>query len=114
MKQLVQLQGVAPALNAKGIRIAAISVDDVDQLTKTTAEHQLSFPLVSDPDGTMIRGYGVWDDENEIAWPAMFVVDEAGSVRWRWLADNYRIRPAASEVVPSIERALDAPFSRPE
>ena len=58
----------------------------------------------------MIKAFGVWDPENEIAWPAIFVVEKDRTISWRWLADAYQERPPAGDVVAAVEalhRATD-------
>jgi alkyl hydroperoxide reductase subunit AhpC len=53
----------------------------------------------------VIRAYGVEDAENEIAWPAIFIVGRDGKVRWRSLAETYPVRPAAEVVLDALRSA---------
>lgn len=50
----------------------------------------------------MIRAYGVEDAENELAWPAIFIVGRDGKVQWRSLAETYPVRPAAQVVLDAL------------
>jgi peroxiredoxin len=84
---------------ARQVTLAAISVDPPDVSAKLAEKLGLRFPLLSDPDRAVIRAWGVEDAENGIAWPAIYVVDRDGKVRWRSLSEDYKIRAAAGEVL---------------
>jgi hypothetical protein len=49
-----------------------------------------------------IRAYRVEDAENRIAWPAIFIVGTDGYVRWRSLAETFRVRPASEVVLEAL------------
>jgi peroxiredoxin len=68
------------------------------------AAHGLTFPLASDPTHTTIDAYGVLDAENEIAWPAVYLVERDGTVSWRFLGDSYQERPTSDELRRAIDR----------
>lgn len=55
----------------------------------------------------VVRAYGVDDEDNGIAWPAIFIVGTDGRVKWRSLAETYTVRPAAEIVLEAL-----APFGR--
>jgi peroxiredoxin len=65
---------------------------------------QLPFPLVPDPSLKIIRAYGVEDPGNEISWPAIYIVAD-GHISWRHTVDNYKKRPALSDVLSQVSRA---------
>jgi len=57
----------------------------------------MDFPLLSDSDATAIRAFGVLHQAGgmggvDIARPASFLIDRDGSVVWRELTDNWRVR----------------------
>ncbi len=64
------------------------------------------FPILSDPDLSVIRRYGVEDEQNGIAWPAIFIVDRDGRVAWRSLTAIYKVRPASDVVLQALDRTL--------
>jgi len=70
---------------------------------KLAAAHALTLPLVSDPAHTAIDAFGVYDAENEVAWPAVYLVARDGTIAWRFLGDTYKVRPTIAELL----RALD-------
>ena len=51
----------------------------------------------------MIRAYGVEDQENGIAWPAIFIVGRDGKVRWRSLAETFKVRPTSEVVLEALD-----------
>lgn len=62
----------------------------------------VTFPIVSDPGAAAIRAYGVYDSENEIAWPAVFIVGKDGTIEKRWLADDYKVRITTAEIMSGL------------
>ncbi len=62
----------------------------------------VTFPILSDPGAATIRAYGVYDPENEIAWPAVFIVGKTGTIEKRWLADDYKVRITTAEMLAGL------------
>ena len=44
----------------------------------------------------------MFDDETEIAWPSIFVINPDGTVAQRWLADTYKERIATPDVLRAL------------
>ncbi len=65
----------------------------------------LPFSLLSDPEGELIKQYGVWDAEGEIARPAIFVVDGEGVVRYAYVGEDFADRPGDDEVHAAVQEA---------
>jgi peroxiredoxin len=65
----------------------------------------LPFSLLSDPDGEVSRRYGVWDDEGQIARPAIFVGDREGIVRYAYVGQDFADRPGDDEVHHALREA---------
>ena len=68
----------------------------------------LEFPLASDRDGVLVRRYGTFDAENEIAWPSVFVIDRHGQIAWRSPAQSKQIRPTVREILVQFARLTAA------
>ncbi len=64
----------AVARDYRVITVASQSGDS-DRVRAYVAEHELSFPVLNDPDGRLARNYGVG------AFPTTFVIDQAGKIR---------------------------------
>ena len=86
----------------------AVSVDGPATSRQLAGELGLRFPLVSDEERKLIRAYGVLDAENDLAWPAIFVVGRDGRVAWRSLAESKSKRAGADAVLAALDR-LRAP-----
>ena len=65
----------------------------------------LPFSLLSDPDGDVIRRYGVWDEEGQIARPAIFVIDDAHVLRYAYVGDDFADRPADEPMLEVLAAA---------
>jgi peroxiredoxin len=100
----VELQGHKADFDARHIRVVAISVDAIEKSKDLAKDLGLGFALLSDPEMKVIRAYGVADESNEIAWPAEFLIDQGGRIRWRATAIKVGTRASATDVL----RAFDA------
>ncbi|MFT5291983.1 MAG: peroxiredoxin Q/BCP [Planctomycetota bacterium] len=62
-----------------GVKVYGISTDDVASLAKFHKDQGLNFPLLSDPDGSVARKYGVLSKRG-YANRITFVIDERGVI----------------------------------
>ncbi|WP_144831944.1 thioredoxin-dependent thiol peroxidase [Kocuria rhizophila] len=51
------------SLGAAGYRVVGISPDAPEALARFSAEHDLGFPLLSDPDHRVAEAYGAWGEK---------------------------------------------------
>jgi len=98
-KQLRSLQADLETLRAAGVALIAISSDGVAESTQLAKKLELEFPVLSDTQLSVIRGYRVEDLGNEIAAPSTVVVDEAGIIRWIHVGDSAMDRPRLEQVI---------------
>jgi alkyl hydroperoxide reductase subunit AhpC len=87
---------------AERATILAISGDSTFSHAAFARAHQLPFPLLSDIHRTVIRDYGVHDEERNVAYRSTFVVDRDGVLRWGQAGDRHATRDGAE-----ILRVLD-------
>jgi len=64
--------------------------------------HQLLFPLLSDVHRTVIRDYGLLDEERNVAYRSTVIIDRDGRLRWSQAGDRQMTRSGAE-----ILRVLD-------
>ena len=87
--------------DARGVTVVALSVDKPDVTIPWATEKGLSFPLLSDPDLKIIRG---WNLENEgvgdLAWHAVYLIDTDGTIFYRKVA---RRRAYSKEFLAAID-----------
>ena len=81
-----------------GAEVIGISADSVDEHESFCESEGLSFPLLSDPDGTVSKTYGSWMAPYSLR--HSFLIDPDGVLRERWVA----VRPNghAREVLDSL------------
>jgi peroxiredoxin len=83
--------------DARGIRIAAISVDPAETSERHRKKMGYTFPFLSDPKAEVIRRYdllhpGAGPRGEDISRPAEFLLNTTGVVEWRNLPDNAAVR----------------------
>jgi peroxiredoxin len=68
-----------------GARVLAVSCDAMYTLRAYADAERIAFDLLSDhwPHGAIAQAYGVFDEESGCARRGTFVLDSAGTIRWR-------------------------------
>jgi peroxiredoxin len=85
------------------VSLAGVSVDPVENNHEMVDKLLLPFPLLSDPDGRVIREWGVWSDgEGGIAKPSIFAIKSDASIGWQYVGGDYADRPTDDELFNSI------------
>mgnify|MGYP006201911119 CR=1 FL=1 len=73
-------------LQAQGIEVLGVSVDDEKSHQKFITKHNLPFTLLADTDKNIVEAYGVWGEKNMYGKKYMgtnratFVIDEEGNI----------------------------------
>jgi len=106
------LRGFEQRLNEfhrRGVEVVAISVDSPAESQQLCQSRGYRFPFLSDPRAETIRQYGVLHPKGgqsgqDIARPAEFLVDAAGTIRWVNLTDDLRVRARPEPVLAAIDR----------
>lgn len=89
-----------------GYRVVGVSPDDPETLARFRKEHDLPFPLLSDPDHAVAEVYGAWGikknygKEYEGLIRSTFVVDPEGVIEEAWR--NVRAKGHAERVERTI------------
>ena len=86
----------------ESVQVAAISVDPVENNRAMVEKLLLPFPLLSDPEGQVIKAWDVWNDGESIAKPAIFAIRRDGSVAWRYVGRDFADRPTDDELFDSL------------
>jgi len=84
--------------------VVAISVDPPDVSSELAGKAGFTFTILSDPQAEAIRRYhllhvGGGPDGHDISRPAEFLLDSTGTVRWRNLTEDVRVRARANEML---------------
>jgi peroxiredoxin len=97
---------------ARGVHIAAISVDSVEINRGHAQKMGFTFALLSDAGAGVIRRYdvlhrGAGPKDTDIARPAEFYVDANGTVQWVNLTENIAVRARPEQALSAIDAAKD-------
>lgn len=88
MTQLVELQNAMPKFDDAGIRLYAISYDELGALEAFTEHHGVTYDLLSDMGSAVIREFGILNHHvteeqvpyHGIPFPGTYLIDEDGIV----------------------------------
>ena len=102
-KEMCTIRDSMTELKRASARVLGISVDTFFALKAWADAQQFDFPLLSDFNKTVIREYGVFNEDmiglKGIAKRAVFVIDERGVIRHREVLDDARNEPDYAAVV---------------
>lgn len=84
-------------------RVLGISVDGPWCHAAFARERKLRFPLLADfePKGAVARAYGVYRAQDGFCERALFVVDAAGIIRWRFVSP-IEVNPGADGILAAL------------
>jgi thioredoxin-dependent peroxiredoxin len=102
-KQWCSYRDDGDRLEALGVPMLGISPQSVESHERFKSEHELTVPLLSDPDKRVSRAYGVVGPGGFIR-RAVFLIDREGIVRYRHVA-LFGLR---FQDVADLERAVGA------
>ncbi len=110
MSELQGLQSRIKEIRTAGAELVALSVDDVARNRRVVEKLGLDFPVLSDSDRQAIAAYGLvhaggGPGGTDIARPATLLIGPDGTVLWRSLTDNWRVRVRPEAVLAAIETA---------
>ncbi len=67
-------------LRSLNARVLAVSTDPAEAQRRFSEQIAAPFPIVTDPDGSAARAFGVYDESGRRANRAVFVIDEDGII----------------------------------
>lgn len=109
-RQFADFLGHAPAFEADRARVVWVYPGPADALQQHASEFLASRPLPSnfrvttDPDYVFTNAYGLrWDAPQETAYPATFVIDRDGIVRFAQISSGHDGRALATDVLKALE-----------
>ncbi len=108
-KELCSFRDSISKFNNVNAQVIGISVDPPFSNKAFADQNKLTFPILSDFNRTAVKAYDAYH-ENFIglngytaAKRAVFVVDKAGVVRYKWVSDNPGVEPNYDEVYKAVE-----------
>jgi peroxiredoxin len=108
--EMVALQDQIDEFHDAGVTVFGVSADSPFSQGAFRDEHGIEFDLVSDMAGEAIGAYGLEIDVEElglygVANRAVFVLDEDGTVTYRWIADDPTNEPDYDELLAAANAA---------
>jgi len=123
-KQLSALNDSLSFLEAKGVRVVAVTPEKYESVDKTIEKTKASFKIISDTSNSILKRYGVdfmVDDntvgrykkfgvdfsvvngnkDNILPVPAVFIIKE-GIIQYIWFDKDYRKRPTVKELMDNL------------
>lgn len=106
-KESMDFSRLKPEFAKAGTEVIGVSADAVAAQDKFKAKHDLTVPLASDPDRTMIERYGVWVEKSMYGKKFMgieratFLIDGKGVIRKVWR--NVKVEGHAEEVLAAAK-----------
>ncbi|MEM7342563.1 MAG: redoxin domain-containing protein [Actinomycetota bacterium] len=109
MTQLVELQNAVPAFAEAGIKLYAISYDEIGALEAFTEHHGITYDLLSDEGSAVIRTFGILNHHvteeqvpyHGIPFPGTYLVDEHGVVAAKAFHASLAQRESAEGLIDS-------------
>jgi len=108
--EMVALQEHLGRFREAGATVLGVSADSAFAQNAFRAEHGLEFDLVSDTAREAIEAYGLLTDIPDIGLHgvsnrAVFVLDDEGTVTYRWVADDPTNEPDYEELLAAVRAA---------
>ncbi len=108
-KEMCTFRDSISKFNAMNAQVVGISVDSPFANKAFTAQNNLQFPLLSDYNREAVKLYGI--ELNNFsglqgytaAKRSIFVLDNAGTVRYAWISDNPGVEPNYDEISKALE-----------
>jgi len=107
-KRLTELQAAYTDILHTGAHLYAISTDDVAAGKQLAADLGLGYPLLSDPQGTLIRAWGVLDESTGIAKVATFLVARGGAVVRQYVGQTPSDQPDSYQLLQWVKQMSGA------
>ncbi len=98
------MQAVQSQFEQRHATVLGLVVDSPQDNAALAERLGVKFPILSDPDLSTVRAYGVEHVGKDISLPATIVVGKDGRVLWAYVGD----RPVDRPVLPDVLAALDA------
>jgi len=85
------------------VPVVAISADTAEDSIALARKRDIPFPLVHDEDLRAALAYGVAMDGEDIAVPAVFVIDAEGRIRWKQVGESLWDRPSVEDILARVD-----------
>lgn len=113
----MQLQNAKQRFEGQGIKFAAISYDSRAILKEFAERLKIDYPLLSDPESTVIRRFHVLNQKaaginKGMALPGFFYIDKVGVIREKYFEASYADRFTPNNVIAKLFPELTVEVSQ--
>lgn len=106
--QLGELQSDYQLIRSLQADVIAISTDDLSGAAYAVDGNGLEFPILYDPEASVVREYGVFDLLGDrMAAPATFLIDRTGKVQWQYIGKSKSDRPSNGEIISQLRELTE-------
>jgi peroxiredoxin len=125
-RQLAELKSIEQDLVNEGYQVLAVSPESPEKLQSQKLETEFAVTLISDESLDAIRGFGVGyyvpndtrklykdrmdvnltvdaTEQGVLPAPAIFIIDEAGTIQFSYVNPDYTVRPSAALVLSAAK-----------
>lgn len=115
--QVRELAGQYQTLAARGIEVALISPQPLDETRALAERFKVAFRYLTDPAGAAATYLGIRHDggvppgvtylgyEEDTVFPTVIVIDEVGTIVFSDQTDDYRVRPEPALFIAALDSA---------
>jgi hypothetical protein len=89
--------------------VVGISIDGVTRNEAMVSKLALPFPMLADPDASVIAAYGVYHENEQRARPSAFVIGRDLSIPYRYVGRDFADRPLTMELLAALDGVKDVP-----
>jgi peroxiredoxin len=109
-KEMCHFRDDQRRLDALNVQVIGISADTPFVLAEFAKQHNLTQTLLSDFNHQAMKAYGVYDASfigllDGISRRSVFVIDKAGRIVYKWVADKGGVEPPYEEVEAAVQKA---------
>jgi len=108
--QLVDANRHLARFRELGINVVSVSVDDVEEIAAFARAQKIDYAMLADPKGEINLSLGIRDEQYPVGSaafgvprPTLYVLDNEGTIRLRYMEPTYRTRPDLAKVLRDIE-----------
>tara|TARA_R110002096_G_scaffold123315_21_gene266931 strand:- start:1338 stop:1661 length:324 start_codon:yes stop_codon:yes gene_type:complete len=102
------LQTKIEEFEARDVVVLGISTSTVGEVKEKMIPMGFTFPLLADPELKVIDAFGLrhvagYPTGEDIARPAIIIIDESGVIVEKMLTENWRVRPTAELIFEKLD-----------
>ena len=103
VSQLIDFAQNFDRIGALNAAVLAISLDDAIIQSRTSEKIRNLFPLLLDPDAKTVHAFDVFNPEDKLARPSLFLIGPDRKILYSYVGKTLRDRPALEAVLDVLD-----------